>query len=163
VQRYVLEQMKGDDWRERLESYKAARESGHRATPPKKTIRVPIANVLSDTEAFKSVVGESKRFMSSLSVSEGIAYKEEALRRLDERFKVTFLKGKEGEHFRFEAKEPVEMKLQAKLPKEKFEALFGKGLPIEVAPGEVTIQGSPLWERINNGAKSLCSGTSSNR
>ena len=154
VQRYVLD-LKGDDWQERFRAYKAAHEAGVSGTPPTKTIRVPAGNVLADTKAFKDVVRDAKGFMASLSVNEGIAYREEALRRLDARCEVTFIKGKDGEHFQIGAKEPVEMKMRGKMPKEKFEALFGKGLPVELKPGELTIEGSPLWEKIINEAKSF--------
>jgi hypothetical protein len=155
VQRYVLGELMGDDWKKRLGVYKAIRESGDSVTPPTKTIRVPSKNVLSDTKTFKGVVRDAKGFMASLSVKEGIAYREEALRRLDDRFEVTFIKSKDGEGFQLEPKEPIEITMRAKLPKEKFETMFGKGLPVEIKPGELTFQGSPHWEKINAGAKSL--------
>ena len=153
VQRYVLEELKGDDWRERLGGYKASRRSGDSVTPPTKTIRVPSKNVLSDTEEFKGVVRDGKGFMASLSVKEGIAYSEQALHRLDDRFRVTFIKSKDGECFQLDARETVEWKLRAEMTKEKFDTLFGKGLPIELQPGEITIEGSPLLERINTEGK----------
>ena len=155
IQRYVLEELRGDDWRERLRTFSGARQSGCSGSMPTKTIRIPIKSILSDTEAFKGVVRDAKGFMASLSVKEGIAYSEQALQRLDERFKVTFIKGKDGECFQLEAREPVEWKLRADLTKEKFDTLFGKGLPIDLQPGEITIQGSPLLEKINSEGKSF--------
>lgn len=155
VQRYVLEELRSDDWRGRLRTFSVARQSGCSGSMPTKTIRIPIKNILSDTEAFKGVVRDAKGFMASLSVKEGIAYSEQALQRLDERFKVTFIKGKDGERFQLDARETVEWNLRAELTKEKFHALFGKGLPIELQPGEITIQGSPLLEKINTEGKSF--------
>jgi hypothetical protein len=70
----VIEDLKGDDWRERLCAYKSARESGGSNSPPEKTIRIPTKSVLSDTEAFKAVVRDAKGFMASLSVNESVAY-----------------------------------------------------------------------------------------
>jgi hypothetical protein len=151
VQRYALEDLKGDDWQERLRDHKS-RGSG---TPPTKTIRVPAKNVLADTEAFKGVVRDARGFMASLSVSEGIAYREESLRRLDERFEVTYIKTKDGEHLQIDAKEPVEVTMRVLMRKEKFEASIGKEPPVELNPGEVTIEGSPLWESISAEAKSF--------
>lgn len=155
IQRHIREELTGDDWREKLLAYQAPRNLGRSPSRPKKTIRVPTGNVLSDTEAFKVVVKDAKGYMASLSVEPGIAYREEALQRLDERFKVTFLKSKDGQQYYIEAREPVEFTMRARLPKDKHEALFGKGLPVEIEPGELTFQGMPMWEKINSGAKSF--------
>jgi len=155
IQRHIREELTGDDWREKLLAYQAPRNLGRSPSRPKKTIRVPTGNVLSDTEAFKVVVKDAEGYMASLSVEPGIAYREEALQRLDQRFKVTYLKSKDGQQFHIEAREPVEFTMRARLPKDKHEALFGKGLPVEIEPGELTFQGMPLWEKINSGAKSF--------
>ena len=112
VQRYVLEELKGDDWQDRLRAYNEA--SGRAIEDePTKTIQVPIKNILSDTATFRDVVREAKGYMESRSVEPGIAYREAALTQLDERFKVTYVRNKDGEHFQIDAKEPVQMKLQA--------------------------------------------------
>ncbi len=155
VQRYVLEELGGDNWRERLHAYEVARKSSCPGSPPTKTIRVPAGNILSDTVTFVRAVRDAKGYMASLTVTEGIAYRELSLRRLDERFEVRFTRGREGEGFELTAREPVQMKMRAKLPKEKFESLFSKGLPVELEQGELTIQGSPLWERVAAEAKSF--------
>jgi hypothetical protein len=56
IQRYVTEELKSDDWRERLRAYKEASAQKRRRTKPTKTIRVPIANELSETSKFKDAV-----------------------------------------------------------------------------------------------------------
>ncbi len=153
VQRYVLEELKGDDWQDRLRAHQEARGRSKRA--PTKTIRVPVKNILSDTSTFKDAVRDAKGYMASLAVEPGIKYREAALTQLDERFKVTYVRGRDGEQFRVDAREPVELKLQGKLPKKKFDEMFGRGLRVSVDPGEVTIKGSPLWEKIVSDSKEI--------
>ena len=53
-----------------------------------------------------------------------------------------------GSNFTSAAKEPVELKMRAKLSKKKFDRLFGRGLRTSLEPGELTLEGSPLWEKI---------------
>src|SRR4051794_20668768 len=72
VQRYVIENLPGDGWRDRLLRYHAARERGESKSAPTKTIRLPGANALADTEKFKDAVRDAKGYMASLSVNEGI-------------------------------------------------------------------------------------------
>ena len=76
IQRYVTEELKSDDWRERLREYKEARAEKRPRTKPTKTIRVPVANVLSDTSKFKDAVRDAHGYMTSLAVEPGIAYRE---------------------------------------------------------------------------------------
>ena len=152
VQRYVIDNLAGDDWHRRLREYHAARERDESRSAPTKAIRVPNTNVLAETERFKAAVREAKGYMASLSVKEGITYQEESLRRLDSRFDVTLMKTREGVHFQIDAKEPVEMTLRASLTKAKADSLIGKGLPIDLEPGKLHVEGSPLWEKVSSSA-----------
>jgi hypothetical protein len=148
IQRYIVDNLSGDGWRNRLHEYHVARERGDFRCQPTKTIRVPIENILGDSERFKQVVEDARRYMASLGVDEGIAYQEETLSRLDERFTVTYVRTKEGDRFQIDANQPVEFSIRGTILKSKFDDLFGRGLAVPVAPGELTIEGSPLWEKI---------------
>ncbi len=148
IQRYVTEDLNDDDWRDRLRAYKVARQRKQARTKPTKTIRVPISNVLSDTATFKEAVHDANGFMASLSVEQGIAFRERSLATLDERFEVTYLKNKNRVGFQIDAKEPVELKLGGKISKNKLDDLFLRGVPVSFDPGELTVQGSPLWQKI---------------
>jgi len=155
VQRYVLEELKSDDWQDRLRAHNEARGRQRSKRAPTKTIRVPVKNILSDTSTFRDAVRDAKGYMASLLVDLGIIYREAIFAQLDERFKVTYVRGRDGEHFQIDAKEPVEMKMQGKLPKKKCDEMFGRGLPVNLDPGEMTIQGSPLWEKIASESKAI--------
>ena len=148
MQRYVLEELKGDDWRDRLGAFMKLRGSKRCATKPTKTIRISADNILTDTSKFREVVRDAYGYMASLSVNDGIAYRESELSRLDERIHVRYVRTKHGEEFHFEAKEPFELKMHVSLPKEKFRSLIGQGLPTSLEPGQLTIEGSPLWEKF---------------
>ena len=111
--------------------------------------------ILSDTSTFKDVIRDAKGYMESLPVEPGMKYQEAALTRLDERFRVTYIRDREGGHFQIDAKEPVEMKLHAKLPKKKFDEMFGRGVRVCLDAGEVRIDGSPLWEKIASETKEI--------
>ena len=155
IQHYIEEELKSDDWRERLHVYKETHAQIRLKTKPTKTIRVPVANKLSDTPKFKDAVRDAHGYMASLAIEPGIAYREGSLARLDERFEVRYVRNKDGEGFQIDAKRPVEMKLRGKMPKTKFEDLFGKGLRISLAPGELSIEGSPLWEKVVSEANAI--------
>jgi hypothetical protein len=104
IQRHVLEELSGDDWQERLRAHNKTHGRGRSKTAPTKTVQVPIKNILSDTAAFRDVVRDAKGYMESLSVEPGIKYQEAALTRLDERFKVTYIRdreGRQGKHTKF--------------------------------------------------------------
>ena len=45
--------------------------------------------------------------------------------------------------------------MQAKLPKKKFDDMFGRGVRVSLDPGQVTIDGSPLWEKIVSESKEI--------
>jgi hypothetical protein len=144
----VLEELKGDNWRDRLTAFKEAREGKRAATKPTKTIKICAGNVLADTAAFRDAVRDAAGYMASLSVKAGIAYREDALRRLDERLEVTYMWTKDGEQFHIEAREPVELTMRVTLPRKKFDDLFGHRLLTSLDPGQLIFEGSPLWEKI---------------
>ena len=96
IQRYIHEELRGDDWQERLRAHHEAHRQGRSKTAPTKTIQVPIKNILSDTSTFKDAVRDAKGYMESLSVKPGINYREGALTQLDERFTVTYVRGCKG-------------------------------------------------------------------
>jgi hypothetical protein len=148
IQRYMKEELETDDWQERLRAYKGTRAQKRPRTKPTKTIRVPIATVLSDTSKFKDAVRDAHGYMSNLSVEPGIAYREGALAVLDERFEVRYVRNKDGDGFQIDAKQPVEIKLRGKMPEKKVEEMFGKGFLVSLTPGELMIEGSRLWEKI---------------
>ena len=100
MQRYIVEELKGDHWRDRLTAFKEARDGRRAATKPTKTIKICARNVLADIAAFRDAVRDATGYMASLSVKDGIAYREDALRRLDERLEVTYTRTKDGEQFR---------------------------------------------------------------
>jgi hypothetical protein len=148
MQRYVLEELKGDHWRDRLSAFKAARDGKRAATKPTKTIHISASNVLADTAAFRDAVRDASGYMASLSVKDGIAYQEDALRRLDERLDVRYIRTKDGEQFHIEARQPVELTMHVNLPRKKFKDLFGRGLVTSLGPGQLIVEGSPLWAKI---------------
>jgi hypothetical protein len=148
IQRYVHESLKDDDWRGRLAAFKKARENKRAPSKPTKTIKICASNILTDTPAFREAVRDASGYMASLSVNDGIAYREDTLRRLDERIDVRYVRTKDGEQFHFEAREPVEVTMRVTLPKAKFRSLIGRGLPTSIEPGQLIIEGSPLWSKI---------------
>jgi hypothetical protein len=153
IQRYVCENLRGDNWRDRLHEYHRALESRTSRCPPTKTIKLPTENMLNDTVRFKRAMVDGRGFMASLAVNEGIEYQEDTLRQLDERFAVTYVRTKEGSHFQIDAKQPVEFTMRGNLPKSKFDDLFGRGLAVPLAPGELVVEGSPLLEKIVSDAR----------
>lgn len=139
LQGYALDELRRKDWR--------ARDSV--------TILLPLTNKLSNTASLSKAIRAADRRMAELhpAAIEG-AIRSERLRieSLDPRFRVEIKATEEGSHHILHAKEPVSFTItfqgERNVMDAKIHDLFGRGVPAEVQPGEVQIQGSPLLEGL---------------
>lgn len=142
LQRYIKEKLKDRDWLGPLHKHR----QGKRKTAPKIDIHVPGTNLLADVDALKKAVKDACGYMASLGIPTGIKYEVDALKDLDPRFDISLdiVGGKKD--FKLHPKEDVTIKFG--VPSEKADDLFGRGLPVELAPGELVVDGSPIWEQL---------------
>ena len=139
MQKYVSEKLTGENWRDKN----------------KKTIRIPVSNLLSDTTSLKKAVIDADRYMMALhpaSPVESIRTQRMRVENIDSRFKIDVSATEKGINYKLYAKEPVScfMKIsgQQKDLAPKIDDLIGRGLPVRFEPGEIDISGTPLFDDI---------------
>jgi Domain of unknown function (DUF4365) len=119
------------------------------------TVRIPTANALGTGTSFLDAITEARDYMSAhqpAAIKAAMMAKKVALESLDPRFGISITATEAGEHCTVNPKQIVVVTLgfagNAENVTKKIDDLIGRGLPIEIAPGEVTITGSPLFEEI---------------
>jgi len=135
LQKYVLEDLKGTNWRRKKTL----------------TVRILEKNLLTNTNRFLVDLGHALKFMADLrpgTIQSAVAAEKRRIESLDPRFEVdiTFQNGNLHAHLR--AKENIVGQLLLRGQKDdilrKAGILLGQGLPVDFRPGEVDIEGSVL-------------------
>lgn len=136
VQAYLRDQVKSAAWRKKGSVL----------------VRIPTENKLTDTDSLRKAVEEARDYMAALhpaALKNSLAAQRRRIESLDPRFAVSIDIINNQEHYRVNAKEPVEITVTLKgKPKElssKIENLIGKGLPTSFGPDEIEVTGSPLF------------------
>jgi hypothetical protein len=142
LQKHIKEQLLGGTWRSKAPNSKKK---------PKVTVRVPITNRMTDAASFRAAIEDAIAYMDRLSVIPGIASGQAYYRRLDRRFdpKITATEG--GQNINLNPLENVHISIE--FSKEfcetgRLDELIGRGFPVQIAPGEVDAEGSPLIREI---------------
>jgi Domain of unknown function (DUF4365) len=128
-------------------------------------IRLPSSNLLSDLRSLRAAVKDAIGYMGRLSLSWGISYTQESLKKLDPRFDVRVTATAQGEVIEATALEDfqVDLKFGAGFWQSgRLEDLLGRGFPVHYGQGEVVAEGSLLIESMlketadRNGLLQLC-------
>lgn len=146
VQAYALDDLAGKDWRQQGTV----------------TIKIPIENDLSDTARLHEAVrGASKRMaeLHPAAITGAIVAEQRRIQNLDPRFNVCVEGTEQGIQCKLSAKQPVDVAFTLKgrpgdLPR-KHEELLLKGNPITVAPGEVEVTGTRLFDELTRAGGAL--------
>ena len=139
IQGYIREALRGTDWRSRI--------SNKRGKKPEIMIPVPYSNCLSEANKFREAIKDSIGYMAKVAIRTGIAYGQEALRKLDPRFDIRITANTQGEAVEMIALEDlrVDLKFGTEFSASgKLGDLIGRGVPVPIGPGEVTAEGSLL-------------------
>lgn len=121
------------------------------------TLQLPARNDLTDQHALRREIDEACRFMAELhpaSISGAIHAQKRRIESLDPRFHVEVNASDKETHYRICAKEEVRGKFIFKNEDavlQKLYTLRDKGVPVDITPGEVQFNGSPLLsEALSN-------------
>jgi hypothetical protein len=148
VQRYADRHLKDkdSDWRQRLANKKGSKK-------PRVAIKVPVRNSLRDLEKFTRAFEESIGYIAHSRAAKGIKHRQDSLKSLDPRFDVKLLMTEDTEHYSLQPLTDVSVKLNFHEPfvtAGKLETLLGRGLPVTIEAGEVTVEGSDLLTELLN-------------
>jgi hypothetical protein len=131
----------------------------------KVTVKLPVQNVLSETELFRNAILDAKRKMRLLhpeSIREAIKAHQDRVRTMDPRFDLGFFGAKDADgtpRLGLRPKAPVTLHIHNikndKSIDAKIEDLFGRGKLVTFEPGEIRITGSKLFETIEHSGGEL--------
>ena len=128
-------------------------------------IHLPASNLLSDLRSLRAAVKDAIGYMARLSLSRGIVYAQESLNRLDTRFEVRVTATAQGEFVEATPLEDFKVYLKFGVgfcQSGRLEDLMGRGLPVNIGPGDVAAEGSLLIGSMlketadRNGLLQLC-------
>ena len=138
LQRYVLSELEGKNWR------------GQKTV----TIQVPPENSLGDSSRLREAVADATRFMDALhpaSIELAIRNQKLKLESLDPRFRVSVTATDEGQQYELAATQSVQIKLSGEVG--QIEKLVEHGAPVPKAGIQVT--GSALIEKMLEEAQTI--------
>ena len=126
------------------------------------TIYVPVANKLENTDKLREAIEQAKRTMRMLhplSISEAVGAHKQIMEAKDPRFTVDLLARNNRIECRLLPKTPVPLLIAfnqtSQAAHKKFLDLCVLGKQVDVEPGEITIAGSPLFDRLGKAATTL--------
>jgi hypothetical protein len=139
VQQYLLETLRGRKWRHKRSI----------------AVHVPACNSLANKASFLEAIRSARTYMAAhqpAAINAAITAKKLSIESLDPRFTANVVANESGERYMFNAKEPVDISLIFKGPpdevRKRIDDLIDRGLPIEIAPGEFSDTGSPLFDEM---------------
>jgi hypothetical protein len=134
VQRFADEQLRDEDWRDQQTV----------------TVKVPIANLVSDHETLRRAAVEAHQYMLAVRSSPSLALRlrSRAMERLDRRCIVSATSTEAGEVYEIRAKETVRFSMGVGGLDAERRTLLRRGYAVPVAPGEVTFQNLPIMEHF---------------
>ena len=121
------------------------------------TVYVPLANDMADSATFMAAVKDAERYTTranSLTAEQQIQEHFAYLRSLDDRFDFKYFHDGKDTRITLHAKQTVNIRIgvKSRLKKErhaKFARLFKLGELVSFKPGELEIEGSPLFEHLS--------------
>lgn len=134
VQSYLLDYLKGTDWRKNKTV----------------TTRVPINNLITDTSALRTAIIQAEDYMTPLrpaSIEAAVSAHEKRYSSIDPRLKVKISVDGDRKAMSIIPLEEVSLKVKFKNP-EKWDNYFGKGQSTSFDFEEVEITGSPLIDEL---------------
>lgn len=142
LQKYVHENLEGKDWRKQ------------------KTVTVALGkqNITSNKDQWKELVSQSIEYVREKlpgGLQATIEHEQQKYEALDPRFSVKLSATDKTKHYSLHPKEDVKLKFNIKLgtDQERLSDWLEKGLPIELNPGEFTIEGSELFKQLAGSAR----------
>jgi len=143
IQKYVRESLPGKDWRSKI--------SNKRGKKPEIMIPVPIANRLTETSKFREAITDSIGYMARVAIRRGITHWENSLKKLEPRFDVRIMATTQRGAVEMTALENFQVALAFGTEfsgSGKLGDLIGRGVPVQIGPGDVTAEGSLLISSI---------------
>jgi len=138
IQKYALEILTGSNWRQQQ----------------KLTVFLPINQSLHRMDDFKKAMEDADKYMTGMrpaAIEASIKVQKAKLESIDPRFEISITANENGINYALNPRtEPVPISMIFKGSKErgiKLENdLIGRGVPVELKPGEIEFVGSPLFE-----------------
>jgi hypothetical protein len=121
------------------------------------TLKIPKENLLEHTDEVLKSIKDAEVYMRDLwtsSIKAAVSSEKARLEALDKRFSINISYSSDNVTYQLNPKEDFDFKLtlnsdDPSILREKVSDLFDRGLDVKFQPGEIVIQGSPLFSHIS--------------
>ena len=115
------------------------------------SLEISADSVLANEAGFRSAVQRALGYMARRSLKQGILAAQDLFKEIDPRFDVAVTATSQGETIQVTPNEHVSISLKFGddfVRSGRYKEAFGRGLPVQLGPGDVTVEGSPLVEKM---------------